>query len=71
MLYVLLAVAAVGIGVLLGVLLSRAAPVTPAPPDPVVVQAYAARREALKKETPSAQPLSPAEVAVALRSMAR
>lgn len=65
-------VAALVVGVVAGWLLTRNAPsATPALPDPVVLQDYAQKRAALQKEAPNAAPLSLADAAAALRSMAK
>jgi hypothetical protein len=65
-------VAALVVGVVAGWLLTRNAPsVTPALPDPVVLQTYAARRAALQKDAPSVQPLSISDAAIALRNLAK
>jgi len=65
-------IAALTLGALIGWFATRHAPTAPTVlPDPVVLQAYAAKRAALQKDAPHAEPLSLADAANALRSMAK
>ncbi len=64
-------VAALALGVIVGWLVTRSHGTPSALPDPVVLQTYAAKRAALEKEAPHADPLSLADAAAALRRMAK